>query len=165
MAKVSDMLNKYNGQTLISQWYKECYPTDDWGYDGMNKAITFQDAFECLQVGFDFYTFLGVSDSIVRERVFDALATLMGCSYDHIYYQWLNGSKKPLGGQMITDMQGMRFTNEGEQAKELTEQANEVLANYANFQDYEEEIDEEDQEMLLEHAMNAISDLVHFINH
>lgn len=164
MAKVSDMLNKYNGQTLISQWYKECYPTDDWGYDGMNKAITFQDAFECLQVGFDFYTFLGVSDSIVRERVFDALATLMGCSYDHIYYQWLNGTKKPLAGQVVTDMQGMRFTKEDEQVKELTEQANEVLANYANFQDYEEEIDEENQEMLLEHAMNTISDLVHFIN-
>ena len=106
-----------------------------------------------------------MSDSLVRERVFDALATLMGCSYEHIYYQWLNGEKKPLEGQVVTDMQGMRFTNEGEQVKELTEQANEVLANYANFQDYEEEFDEENQEMLLEHAMNAISDLVHFINH
>ena len=111
MARIEQMLNNANGQTHIADWYKWAFPSDTWGYDGMNKAITFQDAFECLQVGFDFYTFLGVSDSLVRERVFDALATLMGCSYDHIYYQWLNGSKKPLDGQIITDMQGMRFVN------------------------------------------------------
>lgn len=159
-------MNNYNGQSLISDWYKHTYPTDDWGYIGMNKAITFQNAYECLQVGFDFYTFLGVSDSLVRERVFDALATLMGCSYEHIYYQWLNGSKQPLEGQVVTDMQGMRFKNEDEDIKALTDKANEVLANYANFEDYDEEgFDEENKEMLLEDAMNAISELVHFINH
>jgi hypothetical protein len=78
----------------------------------MNKAVTFQDAFECLQVGFDFYAFLGVSDSIVRERVFDALATLMGCSYEHIYYQWLDCSKKPFPGGTVVDMTGLRFKKE-----------------------------------------------------
>ena len=111
MCKVDNIREKYNGQTLISVFYKECYPTDDWGYIGMNKAITFQDAFECLQVGFDFYTFLGVSDSIVRERVFDALATLMGCDYEHVYYQWRDHSKEPLGMQVVTDMTGLRFQN------------------------------------------------------
>ena len=112
MSKVNDMLEKFNGQTRLREWYKWAYPTDDWGFDGMNKAATFQDAFECLQVGFAFYTFLGVEDSLVRERVFDALATLMGCDYEHIYYQWLNYGKKPLEGQIIVDMQGLRFKNE-----------------------------------------------------
>ena len=115
MCRVDNIREKYNGQTRICDFYKECYPTDDWGYDGMNKAITFQDAFECLQVGFDFYAFLGVSDSIVRERVFDALATLMGCSYEHIYYQWLDHSKEPFGMQLVTDMTGLRFRNENEE--------------------------------------------------
>lgn len=121
MSKVTNMLEKYNGQTKIVDWYKECYPTDEWGYIGMNKAITFQNAFECLQVGFDFYTFLGVSDSLVRERVFDALACLMGCSYEHIYYQWLKKGKNPLGGMLVGNMQGMRFTNEEEEKTDLQE--------------------------------------------
>ena len=112
MSKVTDMLEKFNGQSKIREWYKWAYPTDDWGFDGLNKAATFQDAFECLQVGFDFYTFLGVSDSIVRERVFDALAVLMGCDYEHIYYQWLNESKEPFGLELVTDMQGLRFTKD-----------------------------------------------------
>ena len=117
MSKVTNMLENYNGQSFIRAWYKDAYPTDDWGYTGLNKAITFQDAFECLQVGFNFYTFLGVSDSVVRERVFDALATLMGCDYEHIYYQWLNHSKNPLGGALIGNMQGMRFENKENQVE------------------------------------------------
>ena len=112
MCKVDRIRKDYNGQTRLVDFYKTAYPTDQWGADGMNKAATFQDAFECLQVGFDFYTFLGVSDSLVRERIFDALATLMGCSYEHIYYQWLNQGKKPLGGRVITDMSELRFKNE-----------------------------------------------------
>lgn len=113
MSKVANMLEKYNGQTKIREWYKECYPTDELG-GKINQNATFQDAFECLQVGFNFYAFLGVDDSLVRERVFTALATLMGCSYDHIYYQWLNESKEPFGLQLVTDMQGLRFKKDEE---------------------------------------------------
>lgn len=110
MSKVDNIREHYNGQTKLCDFYKEAYPTDDWGIAGMNKGVTFQDAFECLQVGFNFYAFLGVSDSIVRERIFDALATLMGCSYEHIYYQWRDHSKEPLRGAIIEDMTGMRFS-------------------------------------------------------
>ena len=109
MSRVDNIREHYNGQTKLYDFYKEAYPTDDWGIDGLNKGATFQDAFECLQVGFNFYAFLGVSDSIVRERIFDALATLMGCSYEHIYYQWRDHSKEPLEGQVVEDMTGMRF--------------------------------------------------------
>lgn len=112
MCKVDNIRQNYNGQTRLVDFYKTAYPTDEWGIDGMNKAATFQDAFECLQVGFDFYTFLGVSDSIVRERIFEALATLMDCSYEHIYYQWLDYGKKPLEGKVITDMSKLRFKND-----------------------------------------------------
>ena len=111
MARISQILDNCNGQTLIKDWYKSAFPTDDWGAERINPGATFQDAFECLQVGFDFYSFLGAGDSLVRERVFDALATLMGCSYDHIYYQWLDHGKKPIGLALVTDMQGLRFKN------------------------------------------------------
>ena len=121
MSRVTNMLENYNGQTKIREWYKECYPTDELGGE-INQNATFQDAFECLQVGFNFYAFLGVDDSLVRERVFTALATLMGCSYEHVYYQWLNESKEPFGLQLVTDMQGLRFKkNEDEKDKKIAE--------------------------------------------
>ena len=100
-----------NGLTKIRDFYMWAFPTDELGKD-INGNATFQDAYECLQVGFNFYAFLGVSDSLVRERVFDALATLMGCSYEHIYYQWLDHSEEPLGLELVTDMSGLRFKNQ-----------------------------------------------------
>ena len=99
-----------NGQTKIRDFYMDRFPTDELGKD-INGNATFQDAYECLQVGFNFYAFLGVGDSIVRERVFDALATLMGCSYEHVYYQWRDHSKDPLGNILVTDMSFLRFKN------------------------------------------------------
>ena len=115
MCKVDNIKEKYNGQTKLYDFYRECYPTDTEMIEQINRNATFQDAFECLQVGLNFYAFLGVNDSIVRERVFEALATLMGCSYDHIYYQWLDYSKEPLGLELVTDMDGLRFKNDEEE--------------------------------------------------
>ena len=103
MCRIDNIRGKYNGQTKLYDFYKEAFPTDKDGLKDINRNATFQDAFECLQTGFNFYAFLGVDDSIVRERIFDALATLMGCSYDHVYYQWLNHSQEPFGLQMVTD--------------------------------------------------------------
>ena len=111
MSRITDTLKKFNGQSKIRDWYRWAYPNDDL-WDCINQNATFQDAFECLQVGFNFYTFLGVDDSCIRERVFDALAILMGCDYEHIYYQWLNHGKSPFGLRLVTDMQGLRFENE-----------------------------------------------------
>lgn len=99
-----------NGQTKIKDWYIEKYPSDDYARENFNPGATFQNLFECLQVGYDVYALLGVSDSLVRERCFDQLATMMGCSYEHIYYQWLNHGSTPLEGlAVIEDMTGLRF--------------------------------------------------------
>lgn len=114
MRKVDNIREKYNGQTKLYDFYRECYPTDTEMIGKINRNATFQDAFECLQAGFNFYAFLGVDDSLVRERVFDALATLMGCSYEHVYYQWLYRAKEPFGLELVTDMSGLRFKNEEE---------------------------------------------------
>ena len=114
MCNVDNIKEKYDGQSKLYDFYKECYPSDTEMIEQINRNATFQDAFECLQVGFNFYAFLGVNDSIVRERVFEALAALMGCSYEYIYRQWLNHSKEPLGLEAVTDMDGLRFKNEEE---------------------------------------------------
>ena len=112
MCRIDNIQEHYNGQSKVCDWYKASYPTDTWGCEMMNKGITFQDVFECLQVGGNIYALLGAGDSIVRERVFDALATLMGVSYELVYYQWLNHGKDPLGGKLWYDMTTLRFKNE-----------------------------------------------------
>jgi hypothetical protein len=114
MCRVDNIREKFNGQTKLFDFYRVCYPTDTEMIGKINRNATFQDAFECLQAGFNFYAFLGVDDSLVRERVFDALATLMGCSYEHVYYQWLYRSKEPFGLELVTYMAGLRFKNEEE---------------------------------------------------
>ena len=103
---------QFNGQSKVADWYAVAFPNDEWGNEMMNKGVLFQDVFECLQVGFNVYALLGAGDSIVRERVFDALATMMEVSYDVIYYQWLNYEKKPLGGELWQDMSKLRFKND-----------------------------------------------------
>lgn len=103
---------QFDGQSKVADWYAVAFPNDEWGNEMMNKGLLFQDVFECLQVGFNIYALLGAGDSIVRERVFDALATLMGCDYEHIYYQWRDHSKEPLGMQVVRDMTGLRFKND-----------------------------------------------------
>jgi hypothetical protein len=97
-----------NGQTRVRDWYAGAFPTDEWAIDGMNRIVTFQDVYECLCCRYNVYSVLGVSDSIVRERVFDKLATLMGCNYDYVYYQWLK-TERPLGMQLVGDMNGLKF--------------------------------------------------------
>lgn len=115
MCNIDNIKEKYDGRSKLYDFYRECYPDDTEMIEQINRNATFQDAFECLQVGFNFYAFLGVNDSIVRERVFEALAALMGCSYDHIYYQWLDHGEEPFGLVAVTDMDGLRFKNEEEE--------------------------------------------------
>ena len=100
--------HEINGQTLVQVWYALAFPQDDWGINQLNKGITFQDTFEALNIGADIYAFLGGVDSIVRERVFDALATMMECSYDIVYYQWLNHGPEGPRAQ-YDDLKGLRF--------------------------------------------------------
>lgn len=96
-----------NGQTKVKNWYIGAFPTDELGKD-INPLITFQDVYCQLYVCGSIYALLGVEDSIVRERVFDCLATLMNCSYDIIYYQWLK-AEDPCELKLYTDMSSLRF--------------------------------------------------------
>ena len=103
---------QFDGQSKVCRWYAVAFPNDDWGNAMMNKGITFQDVFECLQVGFNIYALLGGVDSVVRERVFDALATMMDVDYSNVYYQWLNHGKDPLDGKLYEDIGVLRFKND-----------------------------------------------------
>lgn len=72
----------------VKEWYRGEYPTDDL-VDEIKDEVTFKDIFEALDNYRDIYNEIGTTDSLVRERIFNKLATLMEVDYDYIYDQWL----------------------------------------------------------------------------
>lgn len=76
----------------IKQWYIATYPSDELGYE-LTEYGTFYDLHDGIVHGYDIYSFLGVSDSLVRERVFLELASIYDTSYAAIYETWVNNSK------------------------------------------------------------------------
>ena len=77
-----------NLRTKVKSWYKREYKDDDLAEE-IDPKVTFEDVYESFQTN-DFYNVIGVNDSIIRGRVFMKLAELLGCSYDEVYYMWLN---------------------------------------------------------------------------
>ena len=78
--------------TYVKDNYVQDFPTDDLGKE-INKDLNFLQLFNGLLCGKDIYEMLDVSDSLIRERVLERLAYLMGIDYQIIYYLWLNENK------------------------------------------------------------------------
>jgi len=74
-------------KTRIKNWYKIRYSDDELG-NSINKEVTFEHLFYALDCHADIYKFLGVGDSLIRERVFNKLAQLMGCDPKYVFDQW-----------------------------------------------------------------------------
>lgn len=64
------------------------FPTDELGLE-INTEATVDGLFRVLDNYGDVYLYLGVVDSLVRERCFEKLAETMGVSYNEVYEQWL----------------------------------------------------------------------------
>ena len=74
--------------TSIKQWYTETFPDDEEG-EFLKEDVTFNDLFNAMDRYKCVYQFAGISDSIVRERIFEKLAEIIRVDYDYIYDQWL----------------------------------------------------------------------------
>lgn len=72
----------------VKAWYTSTFPTDELGME-MNASVDFGALFEAIKKHIDVYEVLNVHDSIVRERVFDKLSTIMNVEYKYIYDLWL----------------------------------------------------------------------------
>ena len=72
----------------IRQYYLEAFPTDELGIE-INPKANFESLWIVIRGGL-FYEYIGVFDSVVRERVFEKLSQLSGHEYDYIYQEWLN---------------------------------------------------------------------------
>jgi hypothetical protein len=81
----------------IKNWYKKTYPSDELGEE-LNDNITFYDLYVLMYQGNEVYSILSVSDSIVRERVFEKLSEILGVDYEYIYNIWLRSDKYEKGG-------------------------------------------------------------------
>jgi len=74
----------------IKEFYLSEYPTDELGVELIETA-TFVGLLDVLHNNTtDVYDYIGVGDSIVRERVFARLAEILEMPYDYIYNLWLN---------------------------------------------------------------------------
>lgn len=75
----------------IRAWYMKQFPGDDLSAD-IRPGITFKSLLKALRQGYGgmIYDFIGVGDSIIRERLFQHLADLLHVDYDEIYNLWLD---------------------------------------------------------------------------
>jgi len=72
----------------IKEFYLENYPTDSLGLE-LNETPTFPGLLNKLITNADIYQYIGVGDSLVRERLFTKLAEDLEVSYDYVYNLWL----------------------------------------------------------------------------
>ena len=73
----------------IKEFYLNNYPTDELGVE-LNEKATFDGMLNTLLYSNDVYEYLGVYDSIIRERLFAAAAERLNKPYDYVYNLWLN---------------------------------------------------------------------------
>ena len=74
----------------IKEFYLNEYPTDELGVELIETA-TFVGLLDVLHNNTkDVYDYIGVGDSLVRERVFARLAEILEMPYDYVYNLWLN---------------------------------------------------------------------------
>ena len=71
----------------IKKFYLENYPTDDMGLE-LSETATFAGLLNELYQEGDIYEYIGVSDSLIRERLFEKLADQLQVDYQYVYNLW-----------------------------------------------------------------------------
>jgi hypothetical protein len=72
----------------LKDFYCDYYPEDELGFD-INDKANFTGLLNKLHIKQDIYNYIGVSDSLIRERLFLKLSEIIDVSYDYIYNLWL----------------------------------------------------------------------------
>ena len=75
--------------SYLREFYLNNYPTDELGVE-INPNASFAGLLNQLIIDGDVYDYIGVGDSIIRERLFEGLAEELGTSYDYVYNLWIN---------------------------------------------------------------------------
>lgn len=72
----------------IKEYYTTNFPTDELGLE-INPQATFMDLYTVLTISGEVYEYLGVGDSLIRERCFERVAEIAGVPYDTIFSKWV----------------------------------------------------------------------------
>jgi hypothetical protein len=156
--KMADGGNIY-GRQSIKSYYLDTYPTDNIGQE-INDEASFEGLNKALDCNIDVYEYLGVGDSLVRERVFWKLSDLMGVSYDVIYDKWLKsdyakGGYMADGGSVAKGNYEMLMS----QAKEVMHHAEELMQVVKPNMDIEAWVVSK-----AERATTDLSDITHYLD-
>lgn len=73
----------------IKSFYLSEYPDDELGVE-LNENATFDGMLNTLLYSKDVYQYIGVTDSLVRERLFERAAERLNKPYDYVYQLWLS---------------------------------------------------------------------------
>lgn len=76
----------------IKEFYLNEYPTDELGLE-LNEKATFDGLLNTLLYERDVYEYIGVGDSLVRERLFEQAAKRLNKPYEYVYQFWLQGKR------------------------------------------------------------------------
>lgn len=147
------------GRQSIKSYYLDTYPTDNIGQE-INDEASFEGLNKALDCKLDVYEYLGVGDSLVRERVFWKLSDLMGVSYDVIYDKWLQsdyakGGYMADGGSVAKGNYEMLMS----QAKEVMHHAKELMQVVKPNMDIEAWVVSK-----AERATTDLSDITHYLD-
>lgn len=88
----------------IKDFYTDNYPEDDLGEE-INDAVTVDDVVDTLNNGGDLYKLIGVTDSLVRERLFEFIADICNTKYDNVYKKWLEEGLVETGRKFLIESQ------------------------------------------------------------
>jgi hypothetical protein len=77
-----------NIENNIKAWYKSNYPEDNLGNE-INNDATFVGFNEDINI-MNAYHYIGVFDSLVRERIFAEISERIKIPYEVIYKKWLS---------------------------------------------------------------------------
>lgn len=72
----------------IKEYYTTTFPADELGQE-INPNATFLGLL--ANIG-DTYEYVGVVDSLVRERLFERLAEMLETTYDAVYSVWVKSA-------------------------------------------------------------------------
>ena len=73
---------------LIKEFYLNEYPTDELGLE-LNEKANFDGMLNTILYGKDVYEYIGVNDSLVRERLFQYAAFRLKKPYTYVYNLWV----------------------------------------------------------------------------
>jgi hypothetical protein len=92
----------------IKNWYLKTYPTDDLGKE-IKDNLSFWSLYTLMSQRYNVYSVLQVSDSLVRERVFQKLSEILGVEYDYIYKMWLRSSDEYAKGGKVKNIKDVNL--------------------------------------------------------